>query len=409
MPKKRIPGYRHHKPSGRAVVTLDGKDFYLGQYNSKASWELYQQHIADYLANDCKLPPTRSQNELAIEAASIRFLDWAEGYYVKHGKPTKTFSNYRESLSHIVRWYGQSPVSEFGPLALQFVRNKLIEAGHVRKTINDRICCIVNFYRWLISNELCPVETYQALKAVPNLRQGRTTAPDNPPVPPVPVAVIEATLPYLPPIVRDMVQIQRLAGMRPQDIRNMRGCDVDRSGDVWVYRPFTHKTEHHGKILTKAIGPRAQAILAPYLLRKADTPEAFLFSPADMVRLHHAELREKRKTKVQPSQRSRKKAAPQSLPKEYYTNDAYNQAVERAIKAYNKAEKKLAEKDNREPVELPKWTPNQLRHNAGTDTAANFSLEAAKEFLGHSSIKTTEKYYVAPLPELAAKVAREIG
>jgi integrase len=50
-----------------------------------------------------------------------------------------------------------------------------------------------------------------------------------------------------------------------------------------------------------------------------------------------------------------------------------------------------------------------LRHSAGTTTAAHFNLEAAKEFLGHASIKTTEQYYVAPLPELAAEVARKIG
>lgn len=32
----RIPSYRHHKPSGHAVVTLGGRDIYLGKYNSAA-------------------------------------------------------------------------------------------------------------------------------------------------------------------------------------------------------------------------------------------------------------------------------------------------------------------------------------------------------------------------------------
>jgi hypothetical protein len=30
MRKPRIPGYRHHKPTNQAVVTLKGKDVYLG-------------------------------------------------------------------------------------------------------------------------------------------------------------------------------------------------------------------------------------------------------------------------------------------------------------------------------------------------------------------------------------------
>ena len=157
--------------------------------------------------------------------------------------------------------------------------------------------------------------------------------------------------------------------------------------------PFTHKTEHHGKTLVKAIGPRAQAILLPYLERKAGTPEAFLFSPIDTMQMKSAERRAKRKTKVQPSQRNRRNPNPKRTPKEQYGSDAYNMAIERACRKAG----------------VPKWFPNQLRHNAGTDTAARFSIEEAKEFLGHASSKTTEQYYIAPLPELAARVAREIG
>ena len=33
------PAYRHHKKSGNAVVTLDGRDRYLGPWKSKESRE----------------------------------------------------------------------------------------------------------------------------------------------------------------------------------------------------------------------------------------------------------------------------------------------------------------------------------------------------------------------------------
>ena len=284
-------------------------------------------------------------------------------------------------------------ITDFGPLALQFIREKLIDAGHVRKTVNDRIACIVKFFQWLSINELCHVDIYRALDAVPGLEAGKTKAPDNPKVLPVSNDAVEATLPHLPPIVADMVRVQRLCGMRPQDVYNMRFCDIERTGDVWTYRPFTHKTEHFGKTLAKAIGPKAQTILTPYLFDKADSPEAFLFSPADTLRLQRAEKRARRKTRVQPSQVNRKKPTPKRTPKEQYTADSYRRAIERAC----------------DKAGVPRWAPNQLRHAAGTTTTAQFSLEAAKEFLGHASVKTTEQYYVAPLPELAAKVAREIG
>jgi len=36
-PAPRVPSYRRHKPTGKAVVTLKGRDIYLGKYGSKES------------------------------------------------------------------------------------------------------------------------------------------------------------------------------------------------------------------------------------------------------------------------------------------------------------------------------------------------------------------------------------
>ena len=67
---------------------------------------------------------------------------------------------------------------------------------------------------------------------------------------------VAAVLPKVNSVVRAMIQVQELAGMRPQDVRNMRTCDIDMTGDVWVYKPWTHKTEHRGHVRRIAIGPR---------------------------------------------------------------------------------------------------------------------------------------------------------
>ena len=82
--------------------------------------------------------------------------------------------------------------------------------------------------------------TLYALQAVDNLRAKRTKAPEYRKVKPVDAETVEKTLPFMPPIVADMVRIQRLCGMRPQDIRNMRSCDIDQTGEIWRYVPFTH-------------------------------------------------------------------------------------------------------------------------------------------------------------------------
>ena len=49
---RRVPSLRLHKASGQAVVTLAGKDHYLGPHGTKASKSLYDRLIAEWLAND---------------------------------------------------------------------------------------------------------------------------------------------------------------------------------------------------------------------------------------------------------------------------------------------------------------------------------------------------------------------
>ena len=72
-------------------------------------------------------------------------------------------------------------------------------------------------------------------------------AHESQPVQPVPAVLVDITMPFLPPVVADMVRFQRLTGCRPGEVCLLRPCDLDRSGDVWAYRPESHKTEHHGR------------------------------------------------------------------------------------------------------------------------------------------------------------------
>ena len=43
--KDSVPRYRKHKATGQAVVTIQGKDHYLGQYKSRASKLEYDRLI----------------------------------------------------------------------------------------------------------------------------------------------------------------------------------------------------------------------------------------------------------------------------------------------------------------------------------------------------------------------------
>ena len=180
MPKKNIPSYRLHKPTGQAIVSLQGKMFYLGKHKSKESRVKYNELIADYLSNDCRLPPTRSRTEITVEELALRFQEWAAGYYVgPSGKQTVTYTHCRLALEPFVRHYGKNAISEFGPLSLVFVRDKWVEQGLARKTCNRWAGIIKQCVKWGVENELVTPDVFQALDAVSSLKAGRTKARES--------------------------------------------------------------------------------------------------------------------------------------------------------------------------------------------------------------------------------------
>ena len=58
MPTKprKLPSYRLHKPSGQAVVRLDGRDYYLGRDGTEARHEAYRRTIARWLKHEAPTP-----------------------------------------------------------------------------------------------------------------------------------------------------------------------------------------------------------------------------------------------------------------------------------------------------------------------------------------------------------------
>ncbi len=65
----------------------------------------------------------------------------------------------------------------------------------------------------------------------------------------------------------------------------VRSAEVDRSGKVWLYTPARHKTLHFGRKRSVPLGPKAQELLAPFLLLD---PQAPLFSPKRAEAERHA-------------------------------------------------------------------------------------------------------------------------
>ena len=261
-----IPKYRLHRAAGQAIVTIAGKDHYLGPWKSKASRADYDRLIGEWLVQGRpSVPPGQRPAEFTVMEVISAYWRHAKGYYVKNGQPTDELPGIKIALRYMKKSYGHTPAADFGPLALQAIQLRMIEAGHSRKYINNNIGRINWGFRWAVSKELVPGTVHQSLLSVEGLKQGRTQAREPEPICPVPNEVVEATLPHLPEPVADMVRLQGLTGCRPGEIVLLRPCDVDMSSDAWRYTPETHKTEHHGKARHIFIGPRGQEVLRPFL------------------------------------------------------------------------------------------------------------------------------------------------
>jgi integrase len=418
------PKYRKHRASGQAVVTVCGKDHYLGPYGTKASKAEYDRLVGEWLAAGRPTYAIKPTSDATINELALLYWRHVKTHYVKNGRPTSQQSVIRGAMKRLTEIYGHTRAVEFGPIALKAVRQRFIDDGFTRRGANRASKIIRRFFRWAASEELIPESIPVALATVDALLKGRTKAREHEPVQPVPSDAIEATLPHLPDTVADMVQLQRLTGMRPGELVIMRPQDIDRGSDVWKYTPESHKTEHHEQQRTVYIGPRAQPILAKYLLRDADS---YCFAPAESEKLRSRRRREARRSPMTPSQAKRKcKARRSRRPGNRYTNDSYRRAIHRACdEAFPPPEplarqqgetraawrERLSEQQRQSLAAWQakhRWAPNQIRHSAATEIRAKFGIEAAQVTLGHSKVNTTE-IYAAKNAALAAQVAREVG
>lgn len=423
-PQTRTPACRLHKPSGRAVVTLNGRDVYLGRYGSKAARVEYDRVIAEWLASGRRLPDEDDAQALTISELINLYRKHVERYYIlPDGTATKEQTGIALAMRMLRERFGSVAVSSFGIRALKQYRLSLIERGFARTYVNDNVGRVKRLFRWAIEEEVCRPDA--ALLMLKGLREGEYGVHESDPVTDVAISKVEAVKPYLSRQVRAMVELQLLTAARPGEICQMRGADLNTDKAVWQYRPQTHKNKRRGKKRVIFLGKRAQAVVSEFL--KPDL-NAYLFSPADAVAEWQAAKRLARKSKVQPSQRDRRRRRPQRRPGERFTVSSYYRAIQRACEQafempaeYQEPCGKARTPDKLTPEakawrkgkrsEWRKahcWHPHQLRHTAATYIEGKFGKEAAQAALGHSSLRATDIYTHAR-DERAARIAAEVG
>jgi hypothetical protein len=121
-------------------------------------------------------------SDLTVVELIAAYWHHAKSYYVKDGQPTSELTSIRCALQPVKDLYGQTLCCEFGPMALDVVRNSMIEAGITRSRINQHVGRIRRMFRWGVAKELLPVGCYQALTTLDGLRKGRTNAKEPEPI-----------------------------------------------------------------------------------------------------------------------------------------------------------------------------------------------------------------------------------
>lgn len=433
--KGELPRYRLHRQSGQGVVSLPlggGKyrDVLLGPFDSAASRQEYARVVTEWQAHGAHAPVCRSARpaDLSIAELILEYWPTVQEYY-RHpdGTPTQEVANIRVALRRLRQLYGDTDATGFDSLALDALRQSMIREGLCRNRINKDAARIKRLFCWAASKKILPASTYHDLLTVKGLRAGRSPARETAPVRPVADQLVEATLPFLLPPVAALVQVQRCTGMRPGEAVRVRPCDLDTSGDVWVYRPGSdqgphgrHKTAYRGQDRIIVIGPRGQAVLRPFLAGRESN--AYCFSPAEARAAYDAERRQNRTTPMTPSQQKRTlKARPKRKPGQRYTVSSYAQAITYGcVKAHvvacppcrRRVDETRADWQARVArcpgLEAHCWHPNRLRHTAATEIRRAAGIDTARAVLGHRSPTITEVYAEVDVAK-ASEIMRRIG
>jgi len=205
-----------------------------------------------------------------------------------------------------------------------------IQQQLARSTINDRMRVARTFGKWLVKKRYVPASAYTAAASVEYLRYNRSPARETHAVGPVSEEAVFTVAPYAGPVVEAMIALQYLTGMRPGEVCILRPRDLEQDGDVLVFTPARHKTEHMGRRRAIFIGPRAQTYLRPFLLDR--DPLEFCFSPVESELQRRADERRKRQTPDHVGQvpGSNRRTAPKRKTNNRYTTTAYARAVRRA-------------------------------------------------------------------------------
>ncbi len=371
---------RHKKGQAFARWMEAGKNRqrYFGPWGSPKAREAYAAFLVEW-ARGVALPQQQLPQVVAGSVGALvgRWLDHAKVRYVKFGRQTSEYHCHRAACSALMSRFPTTAVAAFGLEQLEAVRTYMVDfRGWSRKTVNKHVARLVAMFGWGVPRKLVPSDVHYALLQIEPLTPGATTARETVPVRSAPVSSVERLLgserlhrcPDRRRVLAGMIRTQCLTGMRPGELCAMYVEHLDRSASEWKYTvpAAVNKNFHRTQPRVIWLGPRAQAVLAPFVAAaEAGRHAVFAF----------------------PRER-RKDDGPRPVARSEYA---------RLIKAACQA------------VGVAPWHPHQLRHNKATEVKRIYeSDEAAARAIGTSE-DVAARIYTDPQETVDRRIAREAG
>src|SRR5262245_1393423 len=132
-PNTSTPQYRKHRASGQAIVTLNGRDHYLGPFGTKASRLEYDRLIGEWLASGRRLNCHSLHQQITIVELMAQYFRYCAEFYAN--SPGEVY-RVKIALRPLKTHYGHCSAAEFGPRSLEAVRRSMIGSELSMRTIN---------------------------------------------------------------------------------------------------------------------------------------------------------------------------------------------------------------------------------------------------------------------------------
>jgi integrase len=352
LKKGSVPSYRRQKSRNLAVVTIDGRDYYLGPWDTPASKQKYAALIRSWqqqqeAGDNYQEESLRPNDQPTINDLILAYLKHVLVYYKPNHGENKEAGCVDAALKVIQDCgFGREPAETFRPKDLKTVREAMVKKDWSRSYINRQICRVRRMFAFAAEEDLVPGPVYYSLLAVKGLRKGTPGVRETKRIRPVPIDHIKAVLTRAHPVLKAMVLYAYRTGARPGEVCAMKPCHIDRKGKVWVYAvpPEANKTDHHDQERNVYIGPRAQKTLEPRL--NGVRPHEFVFSPARAETIRQAIRRESCNTPIWPLRITRtaakKKIYTKRPKRDHYDDSEREWGVEDWIQFYKRVKEQLS-------------------------------------------------------------------